>query len=711
MSAEAACRSGRRLAEWLAEYWPFFLPAMLLLPGMAGFPFPNPDAPYSDAAITHYPNALFLKQSLLQDGILPLWSPRIFAGFPFIAHPYSGIWYPAAWLALLFPLPLGLNLLVAGHLIVAGAGLYAFLRQSGLSRQPALLGGLAFEAAPKLFAHYGAGHLMLVAAVSLRPWLFWAAGRPATVPSRWAGLLQPGVVLALIFLADPRWAVYAGGAWLLWETAHSHREKLKEQLANSLKQVLLAALLVAPAAWLYGEVALLSTRAALTPYEVLALSLPPATLLGLIIPQWGGFHEWLLYPGVLLLPLAIGSFWQSRPRLRPAFWGALLFLALLISMGSYLPGMKFVASLPGFSQLRVPPRALFLASLALAVLAALGLEFLRSDQFQTKLRALRLILFALLLLPLSLALLALRQGAPWQPALWAAILVGLFWLSLEMFRSGRLPPRLFFLAISGLLLIDLFLINSSLLHFRSTDEVLAQDQALSRYLSAQQGRFRVYSPSYSLAQQSAARHGIELLDGIDPLQLTVFADYLQGASGVSSQGYSVTQPPFANGDPDSANRAYQPDAAALGLLNVAFVLSEFPLGPVQGLEFQKTIDTTFIYRNTQVQPRAWVQGPDGQRREVEEVEWGANHIRLRTIGPGLLVLSEVAYPGWHLRVDGRPASSQTYAGILRAANLAAGEHLVEFRFLPAALIFGMPVSLITLLALFFWPHKNRQKET
>ena len=40
--------------------------------------------------------------------------------------------------------------------------MYRLLRAEGLEHRPALLGALAFEAIPKLFAHYGAGHLTLL---------------------------------------------------------------------------------------------------------------------------------------------------------------------------------------------------------------------------------------------------------------------------------------------------------------------------------------------------------------------------------------------------------------------------------------------------------------------------------------------------------------------------------------------------------------------
>jgi hypothetical protein len=164
-------RRGWVQSRAILRLWPLLLVALILLPGLASFPFPSANAAYSDLATSHYPNALFLRRALQEWHTIPLWSPAILSGYPLAADPLSGLWYPPGWLALLLPLPFGFNLLVALHLVLGGAGMYSLLRQQGLGHPAALLGGLAFEFMPKLFAHYGAGHLTLLYAVPWTPWL------------------------------------------------------------------------------------------------------------------------------------------------------------------------------------------------------------------------------------------------------------------------------------------------------------------------------------------------------------------------------------------------------------------------------------------------------------------------------------------------------------------------------------------------------------
>lgn len=59
----------------LKKYWPLALPLLLLLPGIFSFPYPSAQAEYSDLAISHYPNAVFLLRGIKTWHAIPLWSP------------------------------------------------------------------------------------------------------------------------------------------------------------------------------------------------------------------------------------------------------------------------------------------------------------------------------------------------------------------------------------------------------------------------------------------------------------------------------------------------------------------------------------------------------------------------------------------------------------------------------------------------------------
>lgn len=668
-----------KLLEILREYGAFLLPMLVILPGIDGFIFPGSGAPFSDAALTHYPNVLLLQRAF-NEGTVPLWSPQILSGFPFVAHPYSGLWYPPYWLAVLFPLPLGLNLLALAHLLWAGIGMYKFLGGLGLSRQAARLGGMAFQAAPRLFAHLGAGHLMLLLAACWTPWLLWA-----TLQKR-GRLAQPGPILAVIACIDPRWALYSAALWGAWALAQ------RRGLAYLAAQGALACVLALPALWLYTQYGALSTRAVLTPGEVLELSLPPSNLLGLLLPQWGGAHEWIVYPGILVLLLGLSA--QPWKRASARFWLLAAALAVLLALGAALPGARWLAGLPGFSQMRIPPRAMLIASFALAVLAAFGYAWLAEGKHSA--RWVRLLHTGVLTFLVLIGALSFSQGAAlWKPALGAA-LVALGSLALiELRARGRIAAPGAALLLISLLLGDLLLIDTSLLRFRTTEAVLGEGAGLAARF-AEDERFRIYSPSYSLPQQTAALHGLELAGGVDPLQLQAYADFLADAGGYPTAGYSVAQPPLGLEDA-------QPDATLLGLLNVKYLVSAQPI-QAESLR-QLNAGDEYVYLNEQYRPRAWVQRED-RYSEVASLDWGYNSITARADGPGMLVFSEIAYPGWRGSLDGQPAELLTYAGILRAVELPAGTHTVALRFAPTGLITGLPLALAAWALLLTWPRRS-----
>jgi len=125
--------------------------------------------------------------------------------------------------------------------------------------------------------------------------------------------------------------------------------------------------------------------------------------------------------------------------------------------------------------------------------------------------------------------------------------------------------------------------------------------------------------------------------------------------------------------------------------------------PVKGLVLEQQFGSTRLYRNLQALPRAWVQpenSPLGESvQPVELTGWHPDRISLRAAGPGLLVLSEVAYPGWQAWLDGEPVPIETVAGLFRGLRLGPGIHDIEFGFYPASLYLGSGLSLAAMLLL------------
>jgi len=682
------------------------LPLLIYLPTINQFAL-SASSTYSDLLISHYPNALFLARGLTQWHVIPLWSNTILSGYPFFANPLSGLWYFPGWLALIsLPQPWGFNLTVLIHLFAGGLGFFLFMRQRNCSTTAALLGALAFEAMPKLAAHWAAGHVTLIYAICWTPWLLWAEKKRSTQNTPRIYRFLPGVILGMIALADVRWLPLAGSVWGIYGLAGLLRSpnkaiKTRQWLSLFLQLILqpvIAFLIAAPLLLPMLEYIPLTTRHALSPSDGLAISLPPAKLLGLLMPELGGYAEWVVYPGALVLFMVILNL--ASPALRPKNWGWLVLsaLSLIFSLGELIPGMDWLVSLPGLNLLRAPSRAMFLFGFSAAVLTSAGMDWLIHEPkwgFDPA--------FFMTPFPVFSILLA---GGLWfvnhEVALnfiWGAVALTLALILVFAGERQWLPRRVWLAAVMILLLGDLVGVNAQAATHQDLSTVLNLKDPAAEYLTfaLSQSSGRLYSPSYSVQQQTAAYLGFELADGVDPMQLTAYSDYMEGATGVSSAGYSVTLPAF-DGDPQTANRLAVPNARELGWFNIQYIVAAYPLD-VPDLEFQGQFGYTYIYSNPLARPRAWVEVDQNTIRSVEQMTWSPNRISIEAEGPGLLVLSEQYYPGWIAAIDSLPAQIKPVSGTLRGVELPPGDHTVEFYFLPLSVYIGLALSLVIWISL------------
>jgi hypothetical protein len=699
LSAARASHAGIRGA-WVALVAVSMLAALALLQA-DWIPWSARGA-YSDLAVTHWPNAVFIQNTLRETGRLPLWRPLIMAGAPFAANPLSGLWYPPNLLLLVLPLPAAFNLLLALHLAWGGWGMYRLARQVRLAPAAALVSAVVWIMTPKAVAHLAAGHVGLVYALAWWPWVVWAARR-LRQSSTWPMAAMAAGALALQFLADPRIAALtlpvAAVAFLFTtetgtfgarrprKDATASRRPAREgaKVVHVAFALLLFLLLTAAQTLPLAEFMRYASRAALTAAESAELSLPWRYLLGMVLPDRGGFHEWMTYAGPAVLVLAA----LGLRRLGRRGWlvvGGLAF-ATLFALGENAPVYALLTRvIPELTWLRVPARAWFVVAFGLALLAGYGVAALGRG---------------------------LRPG-------------------------GRLTPRGAATAALALVVLDLGIMDASLVRLQPVAAALAEGGDLAAMLAEQPGLFRLYSPSYSLPQQTGAVYGLQTVDGVDPLQLAETVAFVREASGVGDAlpGYSVVLPPLPPGsDVATAHRDRRPDVDLLSLLNVRYVMAAFPL-QVEGLVEKGRFSATYLYENTRALPRAFVVsraetvgGPAealarlkvADAREVAFIEGGIPLVADNRSGPveasvlrytpdhitiqanldrsGVLVLSEVWYPGWIARVDGQVTPIYRADGLLRAVYLEAGSHTVDFSYEPWTVRAGLALSALGCAAL------------
>ena len=686
----------------MKRYWTvlllLILPAVFLAYVKGNFAFPV-RGDYSDLVISHFTNAEFLRESLV-NGEIPLWSSRIFGGYPFAANPLSGLHYPIGWLALLFPLPFGINIVTALHLAAAGLGMYLFLKGEGLSQWAALAASLVIQVMPKLMAHFAAGHLTLVFGVCLTPWVLWAEQKRRKSKGFTGWKMAPGIILALIVLADPRWLPYAAMLWLGYSVRLSffHRKTTVRKEISSLAggfgiQGLVTLILSAPL-WLpLMEYIPLTTRSLMSASDNNALSLPAANLLGLFIPSMGGYAEWELYAGAI--PWLLFIFILAVPGLRrqTRFWLAVLGVSLLAAFGDAIPGYQLITRLPGFSLLRVPSRSLFLCGFSYAVLSAYAIDYLIQNRVEQKPEPV-FFMVPFVAFPFFIAAgLGIYLDGYYLPFLWAGIasLIGVF--AILAFEKRWIAVRGILPIFITILIIEMAAVDANLMSLRKPNEVLGKgDELAAEILGNGQELFRVYSPSFSFPQYISGSKRIDILDGIDPLQITEFDNLFSKASGIPMDGYTVTLPPFPSGKPETDDSSYVPDSKLLGILNVKYIVSAFPL-EATGLVHIQNVNGVEIYQNLNYQQRAVVEHENGTILKADIVSHQANRVEINATGPGRLILADVMYPGWIVRVDGIETPIEPYLGVLRSVSIGTGNHEVAFSFHPLSVYIGWAIAM------------------
>jgi len=654
----------------------------------------------SDIMITHYPNLFFIQQSLATGQGIPLWSPLILSGYPFSANPLSTLWYPPAWLSLLFPLPLGINLVMGMHILIGVVGFYFLLAKMGLDSRIKIPGCLLFGVMPGGYTHVISGHFTWVCASAWLPWLFLLLINQDSKNWKIPGL--SALFWGLILLADMRFAAYAGIFWMAFNLFKIFQSKshIKPRIIQSGIALVLGAG-IGTAVWLpLLEYAGLGSRSSMSVSDSLYLSLPPIQLTGLIVPGHPTSMEWIFYPGAMILLLTLIALSFLRKRSELFFWLFSGIVFLLWSLGENLPVNQLMAELPGISLLRVPSRGLYFFNISLLMISVITIdELLKNNPAKAMYLRLVTIFFALLGLLFQIVIVSVDMDKNnfilANTVCWLIITILII-----LFSYRRLNSSVFVILLGLFAVIDLMLVDVRLTNFISRKDAFQSGEQVALFVKNRGSNSRVFSPSYSIPQLTAADYSIELADGIDPLQLKSYSSFIRQAIGLTDYSYSVTLPPFKTGDPTIDNIGIKPSSELFGLLNVKYLISGFPIISDKWI-YKDTLDDTFIYENPLAIGWAWVEKAetgDKDSNRVFNIDRGLNRIKLEAEGPGRLVLSEINYPGWLARVDGINVEINTAYDILRSINLPVGYHNIEFIYAPVLLYIGLTVSLFSFLA-------------
>jgi hypothetical protein len=135
----------------------------------------------------------------------------------------------------------------------------------------------------------------------------------------------------------------------------------------------------------------------------------------------------------------------------------------------------------------------------------------------------------------------------------------------------------------------------------------------------------------------------------------------------------------------------------------AWVVHEIEIDPSKQRPLPRLDDADFDPRRSAILEEPLlepIEPPDDARSSVVDViryEPTSVEFRVQSGGRGLLVASEVFYPGWQAFVNEREAPIYRVNGFMRGVVVPGGESMVRFEYRPASIRFGAVLSVSALL--------------
>ena len=647
-------------------------------------------------------------------GQSPFWDASRFVGYPFLHNPQVAIFYPPTWLAILFKPNFGITLYLIFHVWMAGVGMFLFVREEATQRDteearrdtdrqsglhpssfilyPSIVAGLV-AAVVWMFsgfvaARIFAGHIGLLATHVWLGWLLWVTGRALRTWSIWRVILV-GVPLALAILAGHTTSLlYIGLVWLFYTlcACHSREGGNPFFLKDTFRAVSLVAIAGIVALLLSGvqllplvQFAELAGRSADTTLEFASrFSMPPRQLISLLWPQFFGepvrvgyqgaenFEELTYFVGrlpLLAIPAAIilrvRGWW---------FWVGVIVLGVLLGIGSNgFLFETFYNYVPGFRLARAPARAMVLYSFGASVLAGLFVAE-----------------------------------------------VGIGWTKKRRIENGELRianGRLLtaYCLLFTVLLFDLWGFGRKLV--RQESIVPSGLWFVSADLVGDHQRVLPWGVSI-FEQNGAGQVGLDSVFGYNALEVGRLSDLFRVATDPRSKVYDLLGADVVVAESEQAQfttalqfadglvlRGEQGGVWVYDRPNhlplVRLVEEARPI-PQPDQAVAALLDPSFNPSTTAIVNELPCEVAGGGEAEIEARADGYWLIRTSAEQPSLLVVSETAFPGWRVTIDGERAEWVTAYGALRAVCVPAGEHLVEWRFVPTIFAVGGLISAVGL---------------
>jgi hypothetical protein len=674
-------------------------------------------------------------------GQVPLWDPYAFAGSPFAGETLPTAFYP---LRLLFALvPLNRNGLISPRFfdeylalthVLCAWFTFALLRELGRSRFAAFAGACAFSLGGLLVRMIWPQY---IESCIWLPAVFLFLLRALRAERRDRALLESalaGLCLGLSILTGGMaffimQAIFAVTAVLFYGMSspsargigsRSHWIRMALILGTALVVAGgLGAVQLLPA----NEYSQVSIRyidggpfpaADKIPYHRLVPGMWPQSIVSALFPngfdgKFGGEEYFPFYIGVFPFFLAVAGVWKCRENVWVRYLTGLAVLAFVYSLGSLSPlhGVLY-ALVPFLWMARSANRFLYLVSFALAILAAFGLDALldpanraAASSWEPAKRILKWVAIAAavaLLLPAIFTQLNLNI---WTAMSLLLILGSCGWFAYLIANPATPGVRVMLAAFIIFDLAAFSWLEAGLATSNAADRLnqMISLRGPAEFIKARPGLHRV-RVSVAPEPNIGDVYGIESVWGGGPAMLTAYSQ-LGARDDLFNVRYSIK--PASTPDPgpvyrDGSWKVYEnPHAYPRG-----WVVHQVEVEPSHDAVFHRIDQPGIDLHEIALLETRLPQAPaaaTGTKEPVQFRSYEADGMAMdvNAASAGLLVLSEMYYPGWTATVNGKASKIYQVDGALRGIAVSAGPNRVELEYAPFSFRAGAALSLLTLV--------------
>ena len=627
-----------------------------------------------DAADGYYPCHVAIERAY-REGHLPAWERGAAAGWPLVADPYYGPFYPLGVIFAIVGAARGLGVQIVLHTVLCAAGMLLLLRRRGLPPWSAAFGAVSLALSSFMVCRIR--HIIFPEGLA---WLTLAlAGAEGYLQARdRRELVLVGVSVGLTLVCGALPLLPFFGLFAVCYVAPRLRVADRPlTAAAALVGAALIGLMLAGAQLLPTLTHLpLSPRALGTSYAFASSYAWPSFsyIATLLVPDvfgveerghwFGAFNHWEMagyYVGLWAILLSVFAWSRSRRGIGLESW-LLAFVAVVgvcLAFGDAGPLHGwFYRHVPLYAALRCPTRALVMTMLAASVLGAEGLTALVEQPVLRRSIAWPIVGAGVSALGIGIAfaldrsrLFHLAAGAIAPAEVQARHAFAHFSVVLSagigivcLCASGRarrmVAPLMFLLATFDLAIADRGYLQPQPAayapgtdRFQSVEWLLAQ-HPLERFASDPHGPFRLHNVGMTYGIESAAAYS--------SVQIFRYVNFLE----ILATGRGLPTP--LNADP-AASDVRRFDTPLVDLLNVRWVISEHRPAPGYVERFHPRADSSApaskfepswdrrlsVWENPRVLPRAFVV----HRAEVVSDDLSAQRA-LATLDPRTSVLVE-----------------------------------------------------------------------